>query len=603
MDRATARADDRVAGEVRPPGLPAGLRPLLAAVSGVSALIVLGLGLHVAGETAPGPYDRWADAAVSALIPSPEGTPFDLIAAAGDPIPATVLALLLAGLCWRLGHRALAWTTLAGVALTGITTSALKPLNGRTINGDNLCFPSGHTAALTVFGIVLGLLAVRRYGISRGWVGLLVVLACAGTTATTIALLLIRDVVHYATDTIGGFFTALAVVAPLALVFDRRTGGGPTRRRLCPADAYPEPLLAVAGHRLPGARPAFPDRPLDGPAWTELVAGAERNRLTGLLLAAITDGALPTTPEQRRQVTTIHRANQIRVLALEQQMITIVGRLAAEGIDSRTLKGSAVAHLDYPEPGLRSFIDMDLLVRADDVDRTVATLTAAGFTRTLAEPRPGFDRRFDKGLTMITPTGFELDLHRTFVLGPWGMRVDPAGLWDEGEGYAVGGHRLDALSRPNRFMHACYHAALGDWPLRLGSLRDIAEIVARLGPDTDRVRRLAESWGVEAVVAAAVADTDRLLGTEVDPELSRWAADHRPSERELRWLALHTHADKTFAAQAIATLRELPGWRDKLAYTRALVHPDAAYTADRHSSALARFGYALRQIRKGRGRA
>lgn len=32
-------------------------------------------------------------------------------------------------------------------------------------------------------------------------------------------------------------------------------------------------------------------------------------------------------------------------------------------------------------------------------------------------------------------------------------------------------------------MHACYHAALGDWPLRLASLRDMAEMLRAADQD------------------------------------------------------------------------------------------------------------------------
>ena len=101
-------------------------------------------------------------------------------------------------------------------------------------------------------------------------------------------------------------------------------------------------------------------------------------------------------------------------------------------------------------------------------------------------------------------------------------------------------------------------------------------------------------------MAAAVADSRRLLGTAPAGELLDWAERYVPSRREEAWLALHTHTDKTFSAQAIATLRVLPRWRDKAAYLRALVLPDARYTAGRHASALARFGYAVREVRRGR---
>lgn len=371
-------------------------------------------------------------------------------------------------------------------------------------------------------------------------------------------------------------------------------------RRLCGEDEYPEPLLAVAGYRLPGAWRDFPDEPLDPAAWDAVVAGARTHRITGLLSAAASDGALPATDAQVRQAQLAHRMISLRTMALEQELPRVIGILTAKGIDARVLKGSAVARLDYAEPSLRSFVDLDVLVRSDDVDSAAAAFASAGFVRTLAEPRPGFDRRFDKGMTLVPPAGYELDLHRTFVLGPWSLRVDLEGLWDDGQEFRVGDHRLLSLSRHNRFLHVCYHAALGNWPLRLGSLRDVAEMLRDLDAEEASVRALAESWGAEALVAAAVADSRRLLGVTATAELTRWAERYVPDRREERWIALHTQTDKTFAAQALATLRALP-WRDKGAYLRALVLPDAEYTADRHSSPLSRFGYAVREIRRGWG--
>ena len=102
-------------------------------------------------------------------------------------------------------------------------------------------------------------------------------------------------------------------------------------------------------------------------------------------------------------------------------------------------------------------------------------------------------------------------------------------------------------------------------------------------------------------MAAAVADTRRLLGIANTGELSAWAERCVPTRRDEKWLALHTHVDKTFAAQALATLRVLPRLRDKAAYVHALVLPDVRYTAGRHVSALARFRYGFREARRGWG--
>ena len=366
-------------------------------------------------------------------------------------------------------------------------------------------------------------------------------------------------------------------------------------RRLCGEDNYSAALLVVAGHGLPGVTRAFPSVPLSGDVWESLLGAAKTHRVLGQLRAAVDAGVLPVSDEQRQLARGAHRAVLLRVLALEQHLVALHEVLG--DVECRVLKGSSFAHLDYPSPALRSFVDLDLLFRPVDFGRAVSLLSGAGFTRILAEPRPGFDRRFDKGTT-LRGNGFEIDLHRTFVLGPWGVRVNIDELWDSGEEFTVGGRTLVALSAQNRFLHACYHAALGDWPLRLGSLRDVAQML----PGSLDVLDRAEGWGVQAVVAAAVADATRLLGLPFTSPLQEWAASYVPSRREEHWLGLHTQDTKTFAAQAIATLPVLPGIRDKAAYLRALILPDSRYTAGRHGSAMARFRFGVREALRGRGK-
>lgn len=369
-------------------------------------------------------------------------------------------------------------------------------------------------------------------------------------------------------------------------------------RTLCDESRYPAALLAVAGHGLPGVTRTFPSAPLADGEWSALLAAARSNRVLGLLRSTVDRNAMPATDEQRKQARAEHRLALLRVLSLEQHLVAVTSLLSDAGVETRVLKGSAYAHLDYPDPALRSFIDLDLLFRPADIPQAVSTLASAGFTRILAEPRPGFDTRFDKGTTM-RGTDFEIDLHRTFVLGPWGIRLDLDALWDDGESFTIGDHRLTALSAPNRFLHACYHAALGDWPLRLGSLRDVAELHPA---DEHGIIAHATGWGVQAVVAAAVADSTRLLGLPVTGVLREWAHAYVPTRREESWLGLHTRENKTFAAQAVATLPVLPGVRAKAAYLRALMLPDAGYTAGRHTSPLARFRFGLREALRGRGR-
>lgn len=359
-------------------------------------------------------------------------------------------------------------------------------------------------------------------------------------------------------------------------------------RKLCAEDAYTPTLLAVAGHGLTTRQ--FPAIPLSPVRWEEFLTAATKHRVLGHAQAAVRTGELPVTAEQRAQLRSMHRAIAVRTLKLEQTLVEVAGQVPP----LRVLKGSAYAHLDYPDPARRSFIDLDLLFKASDFGAAVAGLTGRGYTRILAEPRPGFDARFDKGTT-LRGHGVELDLHRTFVLGPWGRLVRTEELWAESEPFVLGGRTMHALAAPYRFLHACYHAALGDWPLRLGSLRDVAQLMPKASLSVVR------SWGVEAVVAAAVADATRLLGLPQACSVQDWAVGYVPTGRDEQWLGLHTRSDKTFAAQALATLSTLTGVREKVAYLRALLLPDPSYVEGRHASAVARIRFGVREALRGRG--
>jgi hypothetical protein len=373
-------------------------------------------------------------------------------------------------------------------------------------------------------------------------------------------------------------------------------------RRVCPPEAYPAPLLGVAGHGLPVAGRPLPAGPLDAEEWAAVLGGAGTHRLVGLLARVVADGAFPVTPAQRAELRATAAHSAVRSLRLERALPGVLGVLEGAGVQPRLLKGAAVARLDYPDPSLRPFGDLDLLVRSADFDTAVTALVDAGFTRPLPEPRPGFDRRFNKGSTLWGPGGVELDLHRTFVFGPWGLRIRLDDLWeDAGDPLVVGGHPVRALSARNRTLHACYHAALGDWPLRLISLRDVAALVLAHPDEAAAVLDRAERWEGGAVVAAAVADAWRLLGIEGTTELVDRARDHRPDRREVRWLALHTSEDETPTAQALHGVRAVEGARARLAYLRAMLLPDPAYFAGRHRSPLARLRHGLVEARRGRG--
>jgi hypothetical protein len=315
--------------------------------------------------------------------------------------------------------------------------------------------------------------------------------------------------------------------------------------------------------------------PLDAEVWAGVVEHVAGERLEGLLVDAIERGSWAVDDGQREAALARHREAMARALVLDRHLLVLVDRLRAASIENRVLKGAAVAHLDYPDPSLRPYRDVDVLVRPGDIERARDLLIASGGERRYAEPRPGFDRRFGKGIALVMPEGHEIDLHRTLALGPFGLRIDLDELWQGAEPFTVGGQTLAALDRPRRFLHACYHTMLGGAEPPLLGLHDVAVTAPATATDVAEAVALATRFEGMAVVAAAMDRTRQVLGCDLPVEVVAAVADHRPSRRAAAWLRASSGSGRSSASLAMAGLGAV-AWRDRPSYLAAVALPRRA---------------------------
>jgi hypothetical protein len=353
-------------------------------------------------------------------------------------------------------------------------------------------------------------------------------------------------------------------------------------------------LPAVAAYGLAGTLTDFPRAPLGERAWAQAVRDVFLQRVPGFLLAAIAEGAMPATDEQWEQAVGLHNDSMTIAVHLERLLLDTVGLFRSADVEYRVLKGSALAHLDYPDPALRSFGDVDVLVPAESFDTAVRVVAAQGSRRQFATPNRDFDHRFAKGASFITADGRDLDLHRTFVSGPFGLTVGLPDLFASSSPFEVGGENLLALGPEDRFLHACFHAALGDIPPRLLALRDVVQILLYTPFSVDAVRERATRWRAEPVVARAVSLAWETLRIADAVPLSVWAGRYRLDREQQRSLRVYTDHLSTYSAQAVSALWALPTLSERVAYARAMLFPDRAYLAERDR------GY-LRRMRRGVG--
>jgi hypothetical protein len=358
-------------------------------------------------------------------------------------------------------------------------------------------------------------------------------------------------------------------------------------------------LAACAAYGLPSSH-QLPYGPLTSEEFSTLLTHAEHHRLAGFLGAAVRDGALRVDLDQHVALEEVLQGWLAHSLRVEAMLLAVADELEKARVAYRVFKGVALANSVYADPALRVFADLDVLVPSPEFGRAAELLeNALGANRALPELRPGFDARFGREAMLRSDNGLELDIHRTFVDGGFGLTVDLDEVFSSPRTFTLGRRDVTILPPAFQLMSSCYAAALGDWPPRLASQRDVVQLLETDAPSIAEVLDVARRWRAEAVLAHALRMAWQALEPRFTPPLVEWARSFRPKPIDRLLLASYRGPARGLTSKAAAVLA-VPGISDKLAYLRAMALPQRSYLEQRRLSSGTHLRQALAQLRRRR---
>lgn len=309
---------------------------------------------------------------------------------------------------------------------------------------------------------------------------------------------------------------------------------------------------------------------VDGPVpeereqWTAWAAFARQERVTPLFCELVRRAA--HVPQQIRDDA--DRA-QVEVAAvsvrLERSLLQVVDQLTRAGVPFAVLKGVATAHLDYPDPGLRQFGDVDVLVAPERMAEARRALESGGWRQ--AYPLPRHHDAFTHAVTFGGVGIAEIDLHQRIGHRAIGLRVPTVELLEARTPLLLADHQLWALSDIDRLIHACIHAVASRGQYRrLSSVADVL-VLSRgaAGRDPRAVLARAEGWRVRPLIQAGVV----LAYDEAELEVPGvWVdAAELPVRRRDRLLERAYLGDRRRpVVEEVAHLRAMGRWTDRALY-------------------------------------
>ncbi len=114
--------------------------------------------------------------------------------------------------------------------------------------------------------------------------------------------------------------------------------------------------------------------------WARLLILAEEHGMIGLLTASLRDlGESAIPPEIRQILLERQRAQNFLTLRLTAELFRLLELFAAKGIGALVVKGPVLAMQAYGDPAMRSYGDLDLLVRQRDIRCATESMIASGY--------------------------------------------------------------------------------------------------------------------------------------------------------------------------------------------------------------------------------
>jgi len=290
------------------------------------------------------------------------------------------------------------------------------------------------------------------------------------------------------------------------------------------ADRSRDPLIAVARAFLEGHPLRHTMRAVAARDWAATVERAENERLAPILYVALRGGAAPAGVLARLRASWM--AAECQQLLAGKQLRDIVGAFHDAGIQTIVLNGPALAASYYPDPALRPFIDLDLLVRRTDRERALDILLARGYTL----ETPGRSLDHVPAAYLAAPDGSGLlpvDLHWECVAqSAAGRAAEQAAdeIWSRAVPAPAWGSAARTLA-PEDFLiylaanFAIHHTLTGAlWQL------DLALVLQRHGGtlEWDAIAARARRWGAASAVYFSLRSVGGDLGVSAPtPAMNR----------------------------------------------------------------------------------
>jgi hypothetical protein len=305
--------------------------------------------------------------------------------------------------------------------------------------------------------------------------------------------------------------------------------------------------------------------------WSRLLTLAEDHGVMGHLIACLRELGEDTTPPGTRQALMDRQREQIFfTLKLSAELFRILEQFASEKIGALVVKGPVLAMQAYGDPAMRSYGDLDLLVRQRDIRRATELMIATGYQAAVSIAAIDSGKIPGQYLFRRPEAKLLVELHNDRTLRYFPRRLPLEKFFERQVRVRLDAHDAPAPCVEDELVLVCIHGAKHFWE-RLIRIADVAALVSRQTcMDWGRVAESSREVGAERMLHTGLRLATNLLRMQLAAETMEMVeADLQSAqlaEQILDWLPAAGNAPPGLFERAVFRLRMRGGFLSAPAY-------------------------------------
>jgi len=256
--------------------------------------------------------------------------------------------------------------------------------------------------------------------------------------------------------------------------------------------------------------------------WDYLFRLARRHSILPLIYRQLQTHASDLVPNDRLvQLKQSYQENVARNLVLTSELMTLLRTFTTAGIESIPFKGPALALIAYDDLSLRRFVDLDVIVKKEDVFRARDILLQAGYKtpKPLNEDQQLVLLRTQHCLQFNRENGRMIfELHWNVASDLFASPVSVTDLWRQLIDIEIAGQVVKSFSADDLLFSLCVHGSRHIWE-RLSWICDVAELIKRQQLDWAMLMDRAIKTDCERMFYLGLFLAERLLGASLPAEV------------------------------------------------------------------------------------